>query len=95
MFSKAKDRIFAALLFLCLIPIILVSLVNYHAAKKALFEQYSTNIREHMRRLDDQLSLYSMVGQRELDKLAEKLSAPINQAHHASRQRPSPLHSDC
>jgi HD-GYP domain-containing protein (c-di-GMP phosphodiesterase class II) len=78
MFSKAKDRIFAALLFLCLIPIVLVSLVNYHAAKKALFEQYSTNIREHMRRLDDQLSLYSMVGQRELDKLAEKLSAPIN-----------------
>ncbi|MEJ8546119.1 HD domain-containing phosphohydrolase [Brevibacillus borstelensis] len=78
MFSKAKDRIFAALLILCLIPIILVSLVNYHAAKKALFEQYSTNIREHMRRLDDQLALYTVLGQQELDKLEQKLSAPIN-----------------
>ncbi|USG65868.1 HD domain-containing protein [Brevibacillus ruminantium] len=58
MFTKVKDRIFAALLFLCLIPILLVSLINYKAAETALLGQYTANIREHLLHLDHQLSLY-------------------------------------
>ncbi|QQE74523.1 HD domain-containing protein [Brevibacillus composti] len=63
MLMKVKDRIFVALLFLCLVPILLVSLVNYHAAEEALFEQYAANITEHLQQLDDRQTTLEAFGE--------------------------------
>jgi|UPI00040B0656 HD-GYP domain-containing protein (c-di-GMP phosphodiesterase class II) len=72
LFTKVRDRLFAALLCLCLIPILVVSFVNYDAAKTAVYEQYATSIRERLRHTDEQFSLYAQLLLDSVQRLADE-----------------------
>jgi HD-GYP domain-containing protein (c-di-GMP phosphodiesterase class II) len=71
-FTKVRDRLFAALLCLCLIPILVVSFVNYDAARTVVYEQYATSIRERLRHTDEQFSLYAQLLLDSVQRLANE-----------------------
>ncbi|WNC14920.1 HD domain-containing phosphohydrolase [Brevibacillus brevis] len=70
-FPRAKDRLFATFLLLCLFPILFICFLFYEEAQKAVFEQYQISSESHLKLADARLSLFIRGIQEDVDALAQ------------------------